>query len=657
MPSAKPPHPNPFHDDNMASDNDDQANPDGGSQSHEQRHQHQHRQQYEQQRQQQQQQQQQQQRAQGLLIPNTPSSQTGIGQVASRVPQTINEPAENDGAGETSGSNTTLAKPSPPQRPSTFRNAISTMGRSLKSSSTQRQQATSKRPRLPSRQTQVTQRPATELGWTEEGYLDQNPWYGETKKKPIYSLGKPLPHVVRRRYRQQPVTPAARDEEAGLPETLPADAEDDGQVDRDGAPIFMTPSGQRVRSHSQGEAIAAEEQEQQSRTTAAGTAHTQRRNDAEQPVYSYMPNQENGEEENGPDSPNPNELEDKRATSYFGQSVRQNGEVQPEDQDNQRGQESRESKQPDHKIDGEPIAQTEQPEVEEGKVDPDQLRNWWARMRAKHPEPLGEFLSGTVAFSLGLAATLSVNLSANQQTQYGTFETGCWAYGFAWMLGIYLGGGVSGAHMNPSISICFSLFRGFPWRQCVLFIFIQILAGLAAGAIGYGLYADSIRYVDPNLEIVSSTFYSTPREWMTPCGAFFNQFFGGATMMIAVFALGDDQNNPPGAGMHALVMGFIVVCLRVALGYNVGPALNPAADFGPRVVAYAMGVRNPDIFQSQWWLYGPWVAVTLGSAAGCLIYDGCIFVGSESPVNYRYHMQSDLKERARRYVRFLGARE
>ena len=84
---------------------------------------------------------------------------------------------------------------------------------------------------------------------------------------------------------------------------------------------------------------------------------------------------------------------------------------------------------------------------------------------------------------LRLYTTISINLSTNQSSQYGTYETSCWAWGFAFMFGIYLSGGVSGAHMNPAISICLAIFRGFPWRQCAIYIVIQFLASFAAGAL------------------------------------------------------------------------------------------------------------------------------------------------------------------------------
>lgn len=74
----------------------------------------------------------------------------------------------------------------------------------------------------------------------------------------------------------------------------------------------------------------------------------------------------------------------------------------------------------------------------------------------------------------------------------------------------------------------------------------------------------------------------------------------------------------------------------MTLGLNIGSALNPASDFGPRLIAYAIGYRQSNVFRDCWWLYGPWVATIVGSFAGCAIYDSFVFVGSESPVNYRY---------------------
>ncbi|KAF3057203.1 hypothetical protein GL218_06282 [Daldinia childiae] len=440
------------------------------------------------------------------------------------------------------------------------------------------------------------------LLWIDDGYYEANPWHGRMNKKPIFSLGAPLPRKVR--WAKEPV-----DVPTGSVSKSPEDLVELGEVDLDGV------GGLNVERRES----TVESEDSGFRRTAAGVTHGDRYNDAGQPVFEYQPGEENSthrERTNNTHDTNRSNKEDLR----------------------------------NYGIDSEPLGQREHGDVEEGDRDPDEFRNWWARIRAKHPEPLAEFLATGIAVFMGLGATLSVNLSATQDVKYGTYETSCWAWGFAWMFGIYLGGGVSGAHMNPAISISLSVFRGFPWRSCLIYVVVQFVAGIAAGALAYGIYRDTIRYVDPTMANTAKTFFSNPQEWVSLGTAFFDQIVGSAIMMIAVFALGDDQNNPPGAGMHALVLGLLVTTLKFTLGYTIGSALNPASDFGPRVVAWAAGYRGPEVFQTGWWFYGPWLATLIGSFIGCALYDGFIFVGTESPINYR--IKGGVKKRTRKIFDF-----
>lgn len=84
---------------------------------------------------------------------------------------------------------------------------------------------------------------------------------------------------------------------------------------------------------------------------------------------------------------------------------------------------------------------------------------------------------------LGIATNLSI---ATSQNSTGNFESQAWAWGFAVMVGIYLSGGVSGGHLSPCITLALSIFRGFPWRMALVYICMQMLAGLAAGGLAYG---------------------------------------------------------------------------------------------------------------------------------------------------------------------------
>lgn len=143
--------------------------------------------------------------------------------------------------------------------------------------------------------------------------------------------------------------------------------------------------------------------------------------------------------------------------------------------------------------------ETQRREEEEERDFYNQYRNPIARFRAKYPQAPAEFLAvclpshqtkicsaDTSQTFIYLLIGLCVNLSvATSQQGTGSFETQAWGWGFAAMIGIYLGGGVSGSHLSPTVSISLSVFRGFPWKMAIVYICMQLLAGLAAGAVAY----------------------------------------------------------------------------------------------------------------------------------------------------------------------------
>jgi aquaglyceroporin related protein len=99
-----------------------------------------------------------------------------------------------------------------------------------------------------------------------------------------------------------------------------------------------------------------------------------------------------------------------------------------------------------------------------------------------------------------------------------------------------------------------------------------------------------------------------------------------------VLALGDDTNSPPGAGMHAFILGLVGFAMASTLGYNTGPQTNPAKDLASRLVPWWTGYGSP-MWAKSWWAEA-WVASIVGGLVGCLIYDIAIYEGEESPVNY-----------------------
>lgn len=259
----------------------------------------------------------------------------------------------------------------------------------------------------------------------------------------------------------------------------------------------------------------------------------------------------------------------------------------------------------------------------------------WSVIRTHHREALAESLGVFVQLSIGLSADLSVTLPATANP-----NTTAWAWGLGTMMAIYISGGVSGAHLNPSISSMLWFYRGFPKRKLPEYFAAQFLGAFVAALAVYGLYYQSINEylstpssASATVNVMNSFVTNQRNPWITSATAFFNEFFGTVLLSITVLALGDDQNAPPGAGMNALVVGLSVYTLSITFSYQTGAAFNPSRDFGPRLALLAMGYGG-DLFLDPYWFYGPWAGSFCGAFIGGFLYDFMIFTGGESPVNY-----------------------
>lgn len=245
------------------------------------------------------------------------------------------------------------------------------------------------------------------------------------------------------------------------------------------------------------------------------------------------------------------------------------------------------------------------------------------------------------------------------------------------MIAIYIAGGVSGAHLNPAVSIALWIYRGFPLRKIPSYAIAQVLGAFLAALISFGLFRTSIlAYAETHSLAASDTaaaFITGPRHsWVDPATAFFTEFVGTAIMFLVVLALGDDSNAPPGVGMNGLIIGLVVVVLSMALGFNTGLAskykdshhhfkvrisntkhsVNPARDIGPRLALLALGFGTKNTFPSSYWFWGSWCGPIAGALFGGALYDVAVFVGGESPVNYpRRRIKRALKKKQSKWNR------
>lgn len=201
--------------------------------------------------------------------------------------------------------------------------------------------------------------------------------------------------------------------------------------------------------------------------------------------------------------------------------------------------------------------------------------------------------------------------------------TFCWGIGV--MLGIQTGAGVSGGHVNPVVTTSFASIGRLPWRKVPHYILGQHLGAFLAAGILYFNYIDMLDAYDggqrqilgPNgTGILLTTF---PAEGVSLSTCIFDTVVCSALLMFTIMVILDNKNAKTTSGMHAFLIGIMVIALCWAYGTNCMAAVNPARDFPPRVLAAMVGY-GPEVFTYRhfWWI--PLFIPHVGGLIGTWLY-------------------------------------
>jgi glycerol uptake facilitator protein len=218
----------------------------------------------------------------------------------------------------------------------------------------------------------------------------------------------------------------------------------------------------------------------------------------------------------------------------------------------------------------------------------------------------------------------------------GDHDSIAWAWGLGVVLGVYVAARISGAHLNPAVTLALAAFRGFPWRKVLPYALAQTLGAFVAALIVRWNYSDVIAAIDPNHTIDTQGIFSTlPGNGALPVGtwgAFRDQIIGTAILLFLILAITDLRSTPPGSNLAPFIIGLIVVAIGMAWGTNAGYAINPARDLGPRLASFFTGYgsawrdQNGDIY---FWV--PIIGPFIGGLIGAGLYD--LLVGRNLPVS------------------------
>jgi glycerol uptake facilitator protein len=276
------------------------------------------------------------------------------------------------------------------------------------------------------------------------------------------------------------------------------------------------------------------------------------------------------------------------------------------------------------------------------------------RIGGLYGELLAEFLGCVclIAFGDGVVAMAVAALPGSGRTASPTtiFQASgdwlliTWGWALAVAFAVYVAGGVSGAHINPAVTLAFAVRRKFSWRKVLPYWAAQVAGCFVGAALVFLVYHYAINAYDlaahtpksaGNALSTYSIFATFPAKYYhgSMVGPLVDQIVGTGFLVLFVAAVIDVRNTAVGSNLGPLIIGFAVAAIGMSYGANAGYAINPARDFGPRLFAFFAGwgkVALPGTyhapgfnFSDYFWV--PIVGPLIGGIIGVVVYD--LFIG------------------------------
>jgi glycerol uptake facilitator len=245
---------------------------------------------------------------------------------------------------------------------------------------------------------------------------------------------------------------------------------------------------------------------------------------------------------------------------------------------------------------------------------------------------LAEFVGTAILMLFGNGVCANVTLEKSKAKGSGWIVvTTAWGLGVA--LAVYCVGRISGAHINPAVTLSLAVTGAFPWAQVPGYILAQ-LAGAFSGAalVWLTFLAHWKETADPQAKL---GVFATIPAIRNPIANLLSEMIGAALLLFGILAIGDNAQALTSAGdldlsvvfsggIQPLIVGLLVFAIGLSLGGPTGYAINPARDLGPRL-AHAL-LPIPGKGSSQW--YYAWIPIVgplIGGIIGAVLYTSLAF--------------------------------
>lgn len=239
---------------------------------------------------------------------------------------------------------------------------------------------------------------------------------------------------------------------------------------------------------------------------------------------------------------------------------------------------------------------------------------------------IAEFLGTAILILLGDGVVANVLLK-NSKGEASGWIVITFGWGMAVAVAVYTVGAVSGAHINPAVTIGLASIGEFPWADVPGYIIAQMLGAMTGAAIVYLTYLPHWGITDdPGLKL--AVFSTGPEVRDFPKNTV-TEVIGTAMLLLGVLGITAGAGGAVGAnageqlqvlygnGIAPLIVGLLVFAIGLSLGGPTGYAINPARDLGPRIVHALLPIEGGSDWEYSW---VPVVGPIIGGILGAVIW-------------------------------------
>lgn len=252
---------------------------------------------------------------------------------------------------------------------------------------------------------------------------------------------------------------------------------------------------------------------------------------------------------------------------------------------------------------------------------------------------IGETIGTAILVLLGGGVCAAVTLKASKAKDAGWVAV-TFGWGFAVLTGAYLAGGVSGAHLNPAVTIGLAIEGGTKWSDVPLYLASELLGAIIGAVLVWLTYMGQFKahLTDPEILAAQPTdeglvdqkaapkagpvlgIFSTGPEIRNYAQNVMTEIIATTVLVLAILTQGLNDNGNGIGVLGALITALVVVGIGLSLGGPTGYAINPVRDLGPRIVHSLLPLPNKG---GSDWTYA-WVPIAgplIGGAIAGGIYN------------------------------------